>query len=69
MPQPIHAPYPEDPALMRVIEDLRSRGEVVVVALPGEQTQADAGPQPGRRLCLDNGEWRVVSGDASPTDN
>jgi ATP phosphoribosyltransferase regulatory subunit len=64
-PTPIHAPYPEDTGLGRVIDELRRRGEVVIVALPGELAQANTGGEAARRLCFHDGEWRVVSRDAS----
>jgi ATP phosphoribosyltransferase regulatory subunit len=66
----IRAPYSEDAALARVIDELRGRGEVVIMALPGEQDRTHTGRGAERRLCLEGGEWRVVSGDdRSLTDN
>jgi ATP phosphoribosyltransferase regulatory subunit len=60
-PDAIQAPDDPDPALARHVALLRSRGEAVVVVLPGE---APAGA-PGRRMLERHGsEWRVVSRNA-----
>ena len=51
----IQAPDDPDPALAKHVEMLRSRGESVVVALPGE---ANAGALARRTLERHGGEWR-----------
>jgi ATP phosphoribosyltransferase regulatory subunit len=57
----IAAPDDPDPALAKHVELLRSRGESVVVMLPGEAT---AGTPARRTLECHGGEWRVVSRNA-----
>jgi ATP phosphoribosyltransferase regulatory subunit len=57
----IHAPDDPDPALAKQVDLLRSRGQAVVVALPGEAT---AGAPARRTLERHGGEWRVVSRNA-----
>ena len=52
-PRVIVAPADDDATLAETIEDLRAKGEAVVVALPGE---AHEGTQ---RLIHQNGTWRV----------
>ncbi len=52
-PRVIVAPADDDATLAETIEDLRAKGEAVVVALPGE---AHEGAQ---RLVHQNGTWRV----------
>jgi ATP phosphoribosyltransferase regulatory subunit len=54
----ITAPDDPDPALARRVALLRSQGEAVVVALPGEATDAT----PARRSLVRVGnEWRVIT--------
>jgi ATP phosphoribosyltransferase regulatory subunit len=52
------APDDPDPALAKHIELLRSQGEAVIVALPGEGAD---GSHVRRMLVRDSGEWRVVT--------
>jgi ATP phosphoribosyltransferase regulatory subunit len=52
----ISAPDDPDPALAREVALLRSQGEAVVVALPGEGTAATR-----RSLTRIDNEWRVVT--------
>ena len=55
---PIIAPYDSDPALRQRIDALRSRGEIVIVALPGHDVdEQDSARQ--RRLVARDGGWRV----------
>jgi len=49
----IVAPAADDPALAKAIDDLRTQGECVVVALPGETHEA------AKRLVKKGGNWRV----------
>lgn len=37
----IRAPWSDDPALVRAVEDLRARGHIVIQSLPGEEQQSD----------------------------
>ena len=54
----IQAPGDPDPALAKLVAQLRAQGEAVVVALPGEAVDA----APARRaLERQGGEWRVVT--------
>ena len=57
---PVLAPYrPRDVALQRVIAGLRSRGETVIVDLPGhEKARAELGCN--RRLGKTGGRWKLV---------
>jgi ATP phosphoribosyltransferase regulatory subunit len=57
---PIHAPAADDPALQRVIDELRAGGEVVVRALETNEPAADGVV---RELRLVNGRWQVVALD------
>ena len=52
--QVIVAPPDEDASLAKAIADLRSKGEVVVIALPGEEHEG------GKRLTKSGASWRVV---------
>jgi ATP phosphoribosyltransferase regulatory subunit len=54
---PILAPGEADGALRQLVEDLRGRGEVVVVGLPGEDA-AELGCD--RRIEKKDGKWRVT---------
>ncbi|HHM05008.1 MAG TPA: ATP phosphoribosyltransferase regulatory subunit [Gammaproteobacteria bacterium] len=54
----IFAPAADDPALRRVVDQLRQRGERVCWELPGQR----GGPEDmacDRILCLNRGQWRV----------
>ena len=57
---PVLAPYhPRDAALQRAIAVLRSRGETVIVDLPGhEKARAELGCN--RRLGKSDGRWKLV---------
>jgi len=55
---PIYAPASGGEALAAEIARLRSAGEVVIVALPGEDATLDA-KAPVRELVESNGHWRV----------
>jgi ATP phosphoribosyltransferase regulatory subunit len=55
----ILAPCVDDPALEHTIEQLRDKGEVVIVDLPGhESARAELGTT--RRLEKKDGKWRVT---------
>jgi ATP phosphoribosyltransferase regulatory subunit len=58
VPAAILAPDDPDSALARAIAALRSAGETVVVALPGEVATIQ---QAARILARDGNEWRVVT--------
>ena len=56
----ILAPGDPDPALAKLVAQLRAQGDAVVVALPGEPLDT----VPRRRVCeRQAGEWRVVTRD------
>ncbi len=56
---PIYAPSTGGEALHAEIARLRGQGEVVIVALPGENATRDA-RAPVRELVENNGRWQVV---------
>lgn len=56
-PAPIAAPHGRDPDLQRLVDELRARGEVVAVQLPGHENAA------GRRIVRRDGRWQVLSGE------
>jgi ATP phosphoribosyltransferase regulatory subunit len=52
-PRVILAPEDDDAELAKVVQELRAKGEAVVVALAGETHES------GRRLVRRDGGWRV----------
>jgi len=64
-PRAILAPARPDPALRRLVRQLRDAGEVVVQALPGEEEQAGDFVF-DREIAQQNGNWSVVARTASP---
>lgn len=56
---PIYAPSAGGDALQAEIAHLRAQGEIVIVALPGENATRDA-RAPVRELVENNGRWQVV---------
>jgi len=64
-PRAILAPARQDPALRRLVRQLRDAGEVVVQALPGEEEQAGDFVF-DREIAQQNGNWSVVARTASP---
>jgi ATP phosphoribosyltransferase regulatory subunit len=64
-PRAILAPARPDPALRRLVRQLREAGEVVVQALPGEEEQAGDFVF-DREIAQQNGNWSVVARTASP---
>ena len=64
-PRAILAPAHQDPALRRLVRQLREAGEVVVQALPGEEEQAGDFVF-DREIAQQNGNWSVVARTASP---
>jgi ATP phosphoribosyltransferase regulatory subunit HisZ len=52
-PRVIVAPEDDDAGLAKAVEELRAKGEAVVVALPGE-THEDA-----KRLVRSDGSWHL----------
>jgi ATP phosphoribosyltransferase regulatory subunit len=64
-PRAILAPASQDPALRRLVRQLREAGEVVVQALPGEDEQAGDFVF-DREIAQQNGNWSVVARTASP---
>lgn len=56
----IFAPCAEDPALARMVAELRARGERVICALPGQQGDA-AAMGCDRVLDLRGGQWQLVA--------
>ena len=59
MPDPvgIRAPYADDPELGAEIERLRSKGEMVIVELPGHESSQAAGCD--RELARMDGQWTL----------
>lgn len=56
----IYAPARQDPKLLKMIEQLRARGEIVISELPGQKTTATSmGCK--RKLVLRSGKWKVIN--------